>query len=424
MSELGWLYANKPDGARALLSTVAGSMITVAGVTFSMTILTVSFAAGQIGPRLMSNFMRDRGNQVTLGTFIATFLYCLMVLRTVRNADEADPAVDQVLGAFVPHISILLALALAVLSVGVLIYFIHHVPESIDVSRVVAKVAKDLNSMVDHEFPTQMGEGRSGQAFRGGWGFEETPQFGEAASVAAETDGYLRALDEEELMRLAQDHDLLVRMQYRPGDFVHRGKVLLHAWPSSRVDAQTVKDLRSVFVFGGERSRNQNMFFLVDELVEIIARALSPGVNDPFTAISCLDWLEGVLANLARRPAPDPVRFDQEGNPRVVTYPVTFVSVTDRICHQVLPYVSADRNAALRMMKMLAEVAVDLPPGSRRDALMRHALQLRDAARESLALEVDREAVDARYRQTLQALADTTSLLPFRDCQGWLGGSA
>ena len=143
---VSWLYANKPEGARTLLSTVAGSMIGVAGVTFSITIASVVYASGQYGPRLLSNFMRDTGNQVTLGTFIATFLYGLLVLRTIRTADEgsggANPSGD-LTGAFVPHIAILVGLVLALASIAVLIYFIHHVPDSIHVSNVIAGIGRD-----------------------------------------------------------------------------------------------------------------------------------------------------------------------------------------------------------------------------------------------------------------------------------------
>ena len=164
LEDWNWLYANRPDGARAVLSTVAGSMITVAGVTFSMTILSISYAASQVGPRLLSNFMRDRGNQITLGVFIATFLYCLLVLRTVRNAEALPPGTQltnvdnpELMAAFVPQIAIMFALFLAVASVGVLIYFIHHIPENLHVSNIVANVGRSLQKDIDERFPKQFG---------------------------------------------------------------------------------------------------------------------------------------------------------------------------------------------------------------------------------------------------------------------------
>ncbi len=147
------VFSNRPQGARAFLSTVAASMITVAGVTFSLTILAVSYASSQYGPRILNNFMRDRSNQITLGTFIATFLYCLLILRTVRGADEFTGGAVMAIGAFVPHISILVALFLALLSVVVLISFFHHIPESMRLSNVVEDVGKQLLEKIKVMFP-------------------------------------------------------------------------------------------------------------------------------------------------------------------------------------------------------------------------------------------------------------------------------
>ena len=423
LRDIPFLYANQPDGARAVLSTIAGSMITVAGVTFSMTILTVSFAAGQIGPRLMNNFMRDRGNQITLGTFISTFLYCLMVLRTVRDADEAKVAAEAY-GAFVPHLAILVGLLLAVASVGVLIYFIHHVPESINVSHVVAGVGRDLNKMVDKQFPTRIGEPVPDEDARsdGSWDFHQ--RYGDAAPVDAEANGYVRAVDDKTLMKIATDHDLVLRLEYRPGNFVNCGKTLLYVWPRERLDDAIRKKCRNAFAIGIERTRYQNVFFLIDELVEIIGRALSPGVNDPFTAINCLDWLQSVLANLAKRQTPDARRYDDEGNVRVVAYPLGFEAVASRVFDQTLPYVAADRNAAMRSLQVMAEVAVDLDAGPKREAMLGHAAALRDAAMTVLELEADRDAVNGRYQQLLRVVHDTTHRDRLRDAQGWLGGSA
>ena len=155
----GWLYAYQPEGARSMLSTVAGSMITVAGVTFSMTILALSHASSQIGPRLFTDFMRDRGNQVTLGTFIATFIYCLLVLRTVHGADPSGA--EDSLEAFVPQLAVLLALLLAILSVGVLIYFIHHVPAMLSMSNLIERVGNTLQDRIVCLYPSGVAESGS-----------------------------------------------------------------------------------------------------------------------------------------------------------------------------------------------------------------------------------------------------------------------
>ncbi|WP_333981088.1 DUF2254 family protein [Sphingomonas aerolata] len=142
-----WLYASRPDGARQVLSSVGGSMITVAGTVFSVTIAAVVYASGQYGPRLLTNFMRDRGNQVTLGTFIATFLYCLLVLRTIHSADESGGY------GFVPNLALLVGVLLALCSIAVLIYFIHHVPSKIHINSVIEDVGDRLLRGIDDRFP-------------------------------------------------------------------------------------------------------------------------------------------------------------------------------------------------------------------------------------------------------------------------------
>lgn len=421
LRDVGWLYLNQPDGARAVLSTIAGSMITVAGVTFSMTILTVSFAAGQMGPRLLNNFMRDRGNQVTLGMFISAFLYCLMVLRVVRDRGEATGAEVE---AFVPHISIAVALALAVAGVAVLIYFIHHVPDSINVSQVIAKVGRDLHTMVGRQFPRRIGEEADEGRPVHDAGAESDLLAQDARAVLSEKTGYVRAVDESDLMDFAKRHDVVVRLGYRPGDFISEGKAMLYAWPADRVTDAVAEAGRAVFAVGSQRTRYQNIFYLIDELVEIATRALSPGVNDPFTANSCLDWLGSVLQNMAGREAPGALRYDADQALRVIAHPISFEAMSSRVFDQLLPYVSADRNAALHTMKVIAQVTVELGPGAKRETMLEHASRLRAAAADHLPLKVDRAAVDERYQQLLNLTVNAAARARFRDDQGWLGGSA
>lgn len=152
LDRLSWVYTGGPEGARAVLSTIASSMITVAGVTFSITIVALTLASQQFGPRLLRNFLRDPGNQIVLGTFVSTFIYCLLVLRTVRGSDEEE---------FVPHLAVTLGVGLAMLSLGVLIYFIHHVATSIQAARIIANVAEDLEGAINQLFPDSVGEDAS-----------------------------------------------------------------------------------------------------------------------------------------------------------------------------------------------------------------------------------------------------------------------
>ena len=330
IEKLPFILDIKPDGARAVLSTVAGSMITVAGVTFSITIASVSFASGQFGPRILTNFMRDRGNQLTLGTFIATFVYGLVVLLAVRTPEAAEGA------GFVPHVSLGVALVLAGVSIGVLIFFIHHVPESIHISNVIAEIGLELGDKVDTLFPERIGEGARQDATQDEEDFLDA-LVGHAKAVESPWVGYLQSVDDDALMAIAKEHDMVLRLTYRPGDFVHKGNALLYAYPPDKATDEVCDTLHRVFTWGRKRTPLQDLIFMVDELVEIAARALSPGVNDPFTAISCLDWLGSLLGRLSRRTFPEKMRRDKEDTIRVVAEPLGFGIFADHVFRAASP---------------------------------------------------------------------------------------
>lgn len=374
--EIPFIFSNQPEGARALLATVAGSMITVTGITFSLTLLAVSHATSQFGPRLLTNFMRDRGNQLTLGVFVATFLYCLMVLRTVRSAEEVasgDAPANEAMGAFVPHVSILTAMVLTILSVGVLIYFIHHIPESIRLSNVVADVGRQLIRQIEELFPETIAESPPDT--------KQTPDSlqlpqGEPHKVLCSSDGYVQAIDERGIIEAAVENDLVFEIVCRPGTFASQGMTLLKAWPASSVDEDLEQQLEFMFARGVHRTSNQNSLFLVDQLVEVAARALSPGVNDPMTAFTCFDWLQSSLIHLAKRKLPSKYRFDEQGTLRMIGEPVSFAGFCTAIFDQMRPYVSADRNAAIRMMEMIHNVRSSIDNRSLDSLLHDHAQQL------------------------------------------------
>ncbi len=394
---LGWYQKTKPDGAQEVLSTIAGSMITVAGVVFSITIVAIAYAASQYGPRILTNFMSDLGNQVTLGTFIATFVYCLVVLRTIRGGEE---------GQFVPQLAVMIGLLLALGSIAVLIYFIHHVPNSIHINTVVARIGKQLLSSVEERFPQHIGEPpEDQQAERGGIPGEQAVPSGKATmEIAALANGYIEAVDDETLMETACKHELVVRLHHRPGDFVLKGQVLVSASPRQKVDEDTKRDLTQSYSIGNRRTPAQDMFFLVDELVEISARALSAGINDPYTAITCLDWLAAGAAEIGRRKIPSPRRVDKDGMVRVIALPHSFSAFIERGFGRMRQYVARDMNAATHAFDALAAVGAQCKSTEAREALGAEAKKLLSLAEQELhgpSLEKVRE----RYQATAAGLA-------------------
>lgn len=401
---LGWYQKAKPDGAHEVLSTIAGSMITVAGVVFSITIVAIAFAAGQYGPRILTNFMSDRGNQFTLGTFIATFVYCLVVLRTIRAGDT---------GEFVPQLAVMVGLLLALCSIAVLIFFIHHVPSSIHINNVAARIGRQLLSSLDDRFPGHIGgppaddgppdtNAESQRALRDGR---------EMAEICSASNGYVEAVDDEALMETACSDDLVVRLHHGPGDYLLRGQPLMSAWSRGPVDDETKAALQRSFSIGTSRTPTQDLFFLVDELVEISGRALSSGINDPYTAMTCLDWLAAAAAELCRRHIPPAGRVDRRGVLRVLAPTLTFDEFIDRGFGRMRQYLARDMNASVHALDRLAAVSASCRSAGHRVILKAEAGKLLSMAENELsgpALAGVRE----RYQAAQAAWSDWSSSRP------------
>jgi uncharacterized membrane protein len=389
----GWIYTGGPDGARALLSAVAGSMISVAATAFSITIVALQLAAANFGPRLLRNFMQDTSNQFVLGTFLGTFVYSIFVLRTIRGEDY---------NIFVPQISVTVGMVLAIISIAVLIYFIHHASTIIQASHVISEVSTDLDSTIERLFPQKIGYAPSDNQRQIG---EISPSFElEALPIQASGSGYIQAIDDEELLKIACKHNLLFRLKSRPGDFIVQGNVLLIAWPEKCVNQKLPQQIRNAFIIGRERTEQQDIEFPIDQLVEIALRALSPGINDPFTAVRCIDRLTAGLCRLAQIDFPSPYRYDGNNNLRVIADLVTFPELTDRAFNQIRRYGKTDAVVTFRLIEGITTIATYTRKSKDRAALRRHADKIWQDSSESLSQEQDRQDVQQRYQDAIKAL--------------------
>lgn len=382
-SSLRWAYTGGAEGASSVLSTVAGSMITLAGVVFSLTLVALSLASSQFGPRLLRNFMRDTTNQVTIGTFISTFLYCLLVLRTIRRIEEQT---------FVPQLSVTVGVLFALASLGVLIYFIHHVAVSIQADEIIARVADELSESIERIFPEQLGEEPERHS-------EEMPAdiAMKALQVRATDDGYIEFLDAESLMSLAKKADLVLRIACRPGQYVIAGTALLYSYPQERTTEELQGQIREAFVLGTLRTSAQDIEFSINQLVEIAVRALSPGINDPFTAVTAIDRLGSALVKLAQRRMPSAHRYDDQQRLRVVSPATTFPNLLAAALNQVRQHAAGNAAVTIRLLETLTIVASFV---SRRDALSAVAEQAEmiiAAARQASHADSDKRDIEGRY---------------------------
>jgi uncharacterized membrane protein len=376
----GLVYVDSAEGAREVLSTVASSMITVAGVVFSLTMVVLSLSSQQYGPLVLTHFMRDRGNQVVLGVFTATFLYCLLILRTIRGG-ETD--------VFVPHISVLVGLILAVASLAVLIYFIHHIARTIQAPNIIARISDELNDKIEQQFPAKVGIETDHQTNPGLQNrlLNQITQDGNA--VETRESGYLQIIDDEALLRTASRHDLIIHLDVLPGQFLFPHQTLAHVLPADAHSEQITDDIRDVFIFGSSRTQAQDVEFVITQLSAIAVRSLSPSLNDPYTALMVIDHLGEALCQILCRQQPSQYRYDDEHRLRLIVYPVTFQTLFQTAFDQIIHYGQGDLKVAVRLLRVFQAMWTCTTDADTRNLLRRYATRLYEESQERLTHSED-----------------------------------
>ena len=356
--ESSWLYNGGSTGARTLLGAVASSTISVAGTVFSITIAALSLAAGQMGPRLLRNFTRDRGNQFTLGAFLATFCYALMVLRTVRSTDE---------GSFVPHLSLSVSILLAFVCVATLVFFVGHMAGRINVDTVIELVGDDVRLAIQRLTSVEPQPEAS-----------TTELWHAAVLVVDRRRGYLQQLQAEGLADWASEHGTALQLLVRPGDYIFPGAPIARMTPA--VDGAEAA-IRAATAVGPTRVSSSDLEFSVRQLVEVAVRALSPGINDPHTAIAVLDRLGAALCDIA------PVHLAsglllRRGRIVLVIPAINYDGLVDSMFHMIRQNAANSTGVLLRMLEVMTAVSSCERARTRATTLSRHAdLVLADAER-------------------------------------------
>lgn len=335
------LFGASANASRAILAAIATSMVTVAGVVFSITIVALSLTSTQYSPRVLRNFMRDRPTQVVLGVFMGIFAYCLIVLRTIRSADYGD---------FIPSLAVLAGMVYALAGVALLIYFIHHVAESIQAASIPARISHDTAGAIERLFPQDIGQPPAhDQAMA-------PPLPRDWTAVRADKDGYVTGTDSDSVLQFALDHDRIVRLTAATGAFVVAGSPVIElsgTVPLADGDAQR---LRAWVSLAPQRTVEQDAAFGLQQLVDVALKALSPGINDPTTACMCIDRLGALLARLASRRIPEPYRM-VHGQLRVIAPAPDFAGLVKLAFDPVVAHSRGDLQVLGRMLDTLAFVA-------------------------------------------------------------------
>jgi uncharacterized membrane protein len=380
------------SGARGLLTAVASSMITVAGVVFSITIVALSLTSSQYTSRVLRNFMRDRVNQNVLGVFVGIFAYCLVVLRTIRGGDE---------GAFVPALAVLMGLILAFVGIAFLIYFIHHISISIQASSIIAKAAHETLAAVDHWFPKALSEDADEDVDR-----YRAMSFAEQVwpAVPARKTGYIESINRNALLYLAQERQTIVRMERGIGEFVAEGAPLVSVADSACLDEKTEAELNAVYVISSQRTVDQDAAFGIRQIVDIALKALSPGINDTTTAVMCVDYLTAILVRLAARRIATSHWMDDQGELRVMARGPSFEGLLNEAFDQIRQ--NAENNVAilLRLLGALRTIAVLTPSPNRRWLLRQKVEEIAEAAERPIVSPSDRVRFERRLARVREAL--------------------
>ncbi|HET7131105.1 MAG TPA: DUF2254 domain-containing protein, partial [Gammaproteobacteria bacterium] len=329
-----------------------------------------------------------------LGTFIATFIYALLALRTIRGGDD---------NAFVPPLTITLGVVLVIVSAGVLIFFIHHIASSIQADTILEQVGKELHHVIDRLYPEPLGHGPPPRVERPEAGLP--PGFDDDTfPIHALRDDYLQTVDDERLMEIAREHDLVLRLRHRPGDFVVRGAVLADVWPARARDTKLIKALYRTFALGRYRSIEHDAEFGIDQIVEVATRALSTGINDPFTVTTAIDRLSGALRQLADRGFPERFRYDDEGSLRVVADTTSFSGFVDSAFNQIRQNANGSAAVLIRMLEAIERIAECVRTEEQRRSLREHARLVLEAGEEGIAAERDKRELRQRYDAATRAL--------------------
>jgi uncharacterized membrane protein len=377
------------EGARLVLSTIAGSMITVASLVFSMTLVALTLAASSIGARLLDSYIASRVNQIALGLFLATFVYSLIILRAV---------VDEETATFVPHLAVSLAMVFAILSFGWLIYFIHDLAKSIQVDNAVARTASEL-ALALERMPDP-GADMKGLADL----HRETRAGMPRCVVTAAASGYLQAIDARGLVEVARAHNVIIEMRRRPGQFVIPASALASVAGMSEIDERLEKQIRNSVILGPKRTATQDVEFSISLLVEIAARALSPGINDFYTALACIDHLTAALALVLKRGMPPDLLHDQQGRLRLQLYALAFQDLADAAFDPIRQDARKHVAVSIRLLESLTMLAACAPGAAERDVLRRHGQLITGDALHETVNEKDRGDIEARSLALQEAL--------------------
>lgn len=385
-----FFFVNSSDSARSILSTISGAMMGVAGTVFSITLVALTLASSQFGPRLIKKFMYVRLNQIVLGAYISTYLYCLLILNAVKDRDDFT---------FIPSISILVAIIAAIMNIVLLIVFIHQIAISLQADKVISDISGFISKQVQSLFPEKLGVISDN---------EESHDisnvisgFRMRTSIKSVKSGYLQYIDREKLTEIVEKNDALLELYYRPGSHLVDGLMIGMLYSHNYLNQDSIDSILSQFVIGEIKTSQQDLEFSIHQMVEIALRALSPGINDPYTAIACIDNLKATMTYLAQAKFPSKYRFDDKSNLRIIEDILAFEGVLDAAFNQIRQFSGGSPAVIIRLMEALATIYQFTEHVNHKEAVIKHAQMVLNMGKQTIREEHDMEDLLARYNKIL-----------------------
>lgn len=366
-----WLFGGDAATARDLVSAILSGTITMTSLVVSITMVVLSLASGQLGPRLIDNFLRDRQIQTVLGLFTGTVFYCLFVLRSINEELGVD---------HVPQIAITIATVLAMLCLLALLSYVHKIARSIVADTVVAQVADSLESAILREAGNEPSEGP----------VPSRGQYALTTPLSLEESGYVQVVEFDRLVELAEREDIVIDIRVRPGHFVLRRSHVLMVLSNARVSEGVQMAIQRSFTVGQDRTPTQDLEYSVRQLVEIAVRALSPGINDPFTAVAVINRLASALELAALSAAPVRHYTGDSGNLRVLTIPPDLSDLFDTALNQIRQAASRTPAVLIQLAHICTQLVSVLPDAPSRASLQAHLQKISRAGQRHIDDPADR----------------------------------
>lgn len=406
-----WLFEGGSEGARGVLSAIAGTTMAVATTAFSFTLVALQLSSSQYSPRIVRNFTGDRVNQMVIGIFVSTFVYSLLVLRVVRSEfGDRD--------RFVPAISVSIAVTLAMICIGALIYFFHHATRTIQASVIITRTSEQGAGVIDQAHKRLVEDAS--------WRLSDTPfprppRLKPIGIVRDENSGYVQKLSHDEILDLAEDHNVLVEIHARPGDFLlpNDPRMTLWGYPEEsdaerrdeKDDDEEPKDeqeengkitssFKPLMEMGLERTLEADVLHGLQQVSDIALRALSPGVNDPNTAIVSLDRIGELLIQMEPTSGAESARIGSDGVMRVLHPEVSWEQMVSEAFLQLRHYAAADIGATVAIIRMAGRLRVHVRPQSAPE-LETVARDMAQAALGQLEIDTDRQLIRRTLAEAL-----------------------